>query len=347
MNKIVLEDMEKIYSFDLPWERLKDQKVLITGAYGMIASYIVFMLIFLNENHDANINIYALGRSEEKMKKRFQQYMDKSYFHFIKSDLSKIEDMFISPDYIFHAASHASSQYYGTDPVGVTMPNVIGTYSILENSIRNPIKSMVYVSSGEVYGATNKERIVENDIGLSDPLDIRYCYGESKRMGECLCKCYQHQYAIPVKMVRLGHTYGPTMDLLHDKRVFAEFVKNVVNQQDIEIKSDGTPMRAFCYLADAIFGFFLVLFRGVDGQAYNIANYDGLISMRDLALCLSHMGKREIQVSFAKRPANDDYIESSQTKHNVPDTTKIEKLGWKCRYNIEEGFQRTIKSFEN
>lgn len=345
MNKIILEDMERLYSYDLPWEELNNRKVLVTGAYGMIASYIVYMMIYLNENYHANIQIYALGRSEKKMKARFQQYYEQPYFNFVKNDLSKMEDLQIDPDYIFHAASHASSQYYGTDPVGVTIPNVIGTYSILENAVRHPIKSMVYVSSGEVYGVTNQEKIKEMDIGVSDPLDIRYCYGESKRMGECLCKCYQHQYSVPVKMVRLGHTYGPTMDLVHDKRVFSEFVRNVVNQENIEIKSDGTPMRAFCYLADAIFGFFLVLFQGEDGEAYNIANYDGLISMRDLAMRLSKMGKKKIEVSFTKRPSGDDYIESKQMKHNVPDTEKIMKLGWKCQFDIEEGFQRTINSF--
>ena len=346
MNVIVREDLEELYSRGIKWERLYGKNVLITGAYGMLASYAVFMLIYLNEFHSAGISIYALGRNEEKARKRFGEYFERNYFSFIKNDLSTPLDNIPKMDFIIHAASLASSQFYGTNPVDTALPNVLGTYELLRFSVKNKVESLLFVSSGEVYGTTNADLISENDYGPSDPLDIRYCYGEGKRMGECFCKCFERQYEVPVKIVRLGHTYGPTMDLKNDKRVFAEFVSNIVANEDIVIKSDGSPMRAFCYIADAIAGFFKVLLDGKNGEAYNIANKNGLISIRELAETLiSLYPEKGLAFKYVPRSVDDDYIESTQKKHNIPDTEKLEKLGWECRYGINEGFSRTINSF--
>lgn len=312
----------------------------------MLASYLVFFLIYLNEAENARIEIYAAGRSRSKAAQRFGKYIDKHYFHFIEDDLSGEHIIGRSYDYVFHMASKASSQFYAVDPLGVVNPNVFSTYTILSDLRDFPCQSMVFVSSGEVYGAVEADSIGEHDFGPSDPLDIRYCYGESKRMGECFCKCFQQQYRIPVKIVRLGHTYGPTMDIVNDKRVFAEFVGNVVRRENIIIKSSGTPMRAFCYAEDALFAFMTVLLRGTDGEAYNIANEKGLISIRDLAETLvSLFPKYNLSVEYIARDANDTYIESRQMIHPVPSTKKIEQLGWKCEIDVREGFRRTIESF--
>lgn len=344
MNKIIWADMEYMYK-ERKWDILKNSNILITGAYGMIASYAVWMMIYLNERHSYNITIYALGRNENKMQERFGEYYNKPYMEFINSDLShNFEHAHF--DFIIHSASHASSQFFGVDPVGTILPNVIGTYNLLNGLINDIPKSVLFVSSGEVYGKTNVDFVKEDYYGVSDPLDIRYSYGESKRMGESICKAFCVQYGMPVKIVRLGHTYGPTMDLDNDKRVFSEFVSNIVKNKNIEIKSDGLPVRAFCYLVDAILGFFDVLFDGVDGEAYNIANRNGLISIRELAEKLvSLYPEKHLNYTYVERPKNDTYIESNQAKHNVPDTSKLEALGWKCNFDIENGFKRTIDSF--
>lgn len=346
MNKIIQEDMEMLYKRNIDWKRLWGKRVLITGAYGMLASYATFILIYLNEFYSANIEIYALGRSETKAKNRFGEYYNKTYFHFIQSDLTMPLTDIPKMDFILHAASLASSQFYGTNPVGTVIPNVIGTYELMRFAVENRPESVLFVSSGEVYGVTNSDLISEEHFGASNPLDIRYCYGEGKRMGECFCKCYAEQYDIPVKIVRLGHTYGPTMDLKNDKRVFSEFVSNIVADENIVIKSDGSPMRAFCYIADAIAGFFKVLLDGLNGEAYNIANKKGLISIRELAETLIALyPEKGLSFEYVPRKIDDEYIESEQKKHNVPDTKKLENLGWECKYGIKEGFFRTIKSF--
>lgn len=279
---------------------------------------------------------------------KFKSYINKSYFSFIDSDLSDLDfEKYYRPTYIIHAASNASSQFYGTDPIGTTLPNFLGTYNLLKWSRKLDVKSILFVSSGEVYGVTDKDYIDENDFGVSNPTDIRYCYGESKRMGECLCKIFNYQYDIPVKIARLGHTYGPTMDYLHDKRVFSEFVKNIVERENIVIKSDGKPMRAFCYVADAIDGFFKILINGINGEAYNVTNKNGLISINDLAkLLINIFNDRNLKIEYRKRDCNEEYIESNVKKHNVPDSYKLEQLGWKIKYDIKEGFNRTVIGIE-
>lgn len=348
MNKILKEDMKELFDRGIDWPLLYNSSVLITGAYGMLASCITFMLIYLNEEHNAGIEIYAVGRNKNKAQKRFGTYYGAPYFHFVESDLSSAFSRNISPKYIIHSASYASSNFFAETPVDTTIPNVIGTYNILDMASRVHSKSILFVSSGEVYGRTNCDTIYEDGYGISDPLDVRYCYGESKRMGECLCNCYYHQYGVPVKIARLGHTFGPTMDIVNDKRVFSEFVGNVVRGENIMIKSDGSPMRAFCYSADAVAAFFKILLDGQNGEAYNIANMKGLISMRNLAeMLVSLFPEKGIKTTFIKRNTDDTYIESSMKKHNVPNTEKLQALGWECRYSVKDGFYRTIISFDD
>lgn len=349
MNPIILEDMEEIYSRNIKWEAIFNKRVMITGAYGMLASYAVFMLIYLNEKYNASIEILALGRDEQKAKQRFGNFFNKPYFHFIKSDLKKIPECGIFPDYIIHAASFASSQYYAANSVDTVIPNSIGTYNLLTSCIKSPIKSMLFLSSGEVYGNSDKSIVGENDFGKSDPMQIRFCYGESKRMGECLCKCFYQQYGIPVKIARLAHTYGPTMDIVNDKRVFAEFVGNAVRGENIVIKSDGKSKRQFCYLADAVSAFYKILIDGNNGEAYNISNMSEYISILQLAEIITTLfPERKMSIVMLQRSDNDVYMENDWLKNKgyVLDNQKLCLLGWDSVYSVKNGFYRTILSFK-
>ena len=344
--QIVFEDMERVYNRNVDWEKLYGKTVLITGAYGMLASYAVYMLIYLNEYKTDNyINIIALGRSENRAREKFNDYFEKEYFHFIQDDMTNIDKLDIKFDYVIHAASFASPQHYAETPVDVTIPNILGSYKLLELAKKNDISSFLFISSGEVYGNIQKEEVKENEFGTSDPLDIRYCYGESKRMAECLCNCYYKQYGVPIKIVRLGHTYGPTVNITNDQRVFSEFSANVARKENIIIKSSGNAKRAFCYAADAVAAFYIVLLRGENGEAYNIANKKGLISIKDLAEILVRLyPEDDLTVEYKMRTSESTYIESRQLIHSVPSTEKLEKLGWECEYSIEDGFRRTIDS---
>ena len=346
MNKVIHEDLKYIYNFKPSmWEKFRNKTVLITGAAGMLPSYMVFMLIYLNEiDSKFNVRIVALARSKEKLEKRFGEYINKDYFECYIADVCSKISYDGQIDYIIHGASPASSQYYSTNPVGVLMPNVLGTYYTLELAREKNTKGYLYFSSGEVYGKISKEQIFEEDDGYMNPADVRSCYGEGKRVGETMCKCYSHQYNISTCMVRPSHTYGPTMDINNDNRVFAEFVGNIVRNENIAIKSDGLASRNFCYIADATLAYFLILLSGGMGEAYNVANENGKSTIRNLAetLC-SLFPEKNLSVSYEKH--DKDYLENAHKVHPVQNTDKLKKLGWTPHFGIKNGFKRTVESF--
>ena len=349
MNRIIWDDMKQIEARSASWEWLKNKTVLITGAYGMIASYLVYFLIYLNEVHaDQNTTILLLGRNSRKAEARFGEYMQRPYMKFFPTDLCTGFTIDCDVDYIIHAASLASPQYYAVDPVGVMMPNLLGTYNLLELARNKGCKGFLFFSSGDVYGkiAQTQAVVYESDWGCVDSMDLRSCYGESKRAAETMCVAYAKQYGVPTKSVRICHTYGPTLDLRNDQRMFAEFVSNVVNGQDIIMKSDGSATRSLCYLADATDAFFRILKDGKTGEAYNMCNNQGHTSIKDLAELLVTLNpEKQLKVVMQQRDASSAYMESPVKNVTEFNTDKLSALGWTAQYDIRTGFSRTIESF--
>lgn len=343
-DNIIFQDLEEIYSRNIDWEQLRDSTILITGSNGMLASYVMYMLIYLNEEKGMGIKIIAMARSEERFINRFGEYRDRKYIILITDSILEPIRIDGKIDYIIHAASLASPQYYDVCPVDVLSPNVIGTYNLLNLAAEKEIKGFLLFSTGDVYGVVNGiDYVTEQDLGIIDPLEIHSCYSESKRMAETLCNSFMHQYGVPVKILRIWHTYAPTMNINQDPRVFASFMKNVLNGQDIEIKSDGSGKRTFCYIADAIAGLFIILTRGGDGEAYNICNTDQFVSIRDLAAVLAVLRQDvDIKVIWKPRPADEHYTENTAIGQIAPSNEKLKKLGWEAKYDIQTGFGRVL-----
>jgi nucleoside-diphosphate-sugar epimerase len=343
---MILEDFNQIKNSSIDWNRFESKTILITGANGFLPTYMVETLLLLNNDilNYSPCKVIALVRNEKHIKERFSNYLSDENLKIIVQDVANQININEKIDYIIHAASPASPKYYNIDPVGVIMPNVLGTKNTLELARKNNIEGYLYFSSGEVYGQLNDGEVINEDkYGYLDPTTVRACYGESKRMGENLCVSYGHQYNIPVKIVRPFHTYGPGMKL-DDGRVFADFVKNIVNNEDIEMKSDGSATRAFCYLADATVGFFKILLEGKNNNAYNLANSNGVISIKDLATELVNMfPEKGLKAIFAEQ--NKDYLQSP-VKGNSVDTSKLESLDWKATTTIKDGFKKTIRSYK-
>lgn len=252
-------------------------------------------------------------------------------------------------DYVIHAASLASPQHYFVRPVDVMLPNVIGTYKLLEMAKEQKIKGFLFFSSGAIYGTVYKGHdIREFDMGEIDPLNIQSCYGEGKRMGETMCKAYETQYGVPIKIARLWHTYAPTMDIENDPRVFASFMKNVIRSQDIEMNSDGGARRAFCYISDAVAGLFLVLIRGKAGEAYNVCNSSQFCDMNEFAQKLAGLRSDvEINVKVGKRNIDEEYVENPAVYAFPPSDKKLRGLGWIPEYDISSGFFRVLEALKD
>ncbi|HEY1965138.1 MAG TPA: NAD-dependent epimerase/dehydratase family protein, partial [Acidobacteriaceae bacterium] len=208
-------------------------------------------------------------------------------------------------------------------------------------------EGFLFISSGDVYGQVDEAQIPTKEDWYAplDPTLVRSCYGESKRMGETMCAAFGHQYGLRTTIVRPTHTYGPGL-ALDDGRVFADFVANIVRGEDIVLKSDGTARRAFCYLADAALAFFTVLLKGERGQAYNVGNEECEASVAELArLLVGLFPERGLQLRFDTQPTPAGYLQSKVSRGSL-DTGKLRKLGWQPTTSLEEGFRRTVMSFE-
>lgn len=343
-HPVIEEDLRNIVSASLPWQDLSGKTILITGANGMLPAYMVETLLYLNETRfEQKSRVIALVRNGEKAARRFAHYRDRGDLHILVQDVCSPVLVDTKIDIIIHAASQASPKYYGVDPVGTLMSNVSGTQIMLELARRSDCKAFLFFSSGEVYGTANASGmpVREDGYGAVDPLDIRACYPESKRMGETMCLAWMRQYGVATKIVRPFHTYGPGMSL-DDGRVFADFVAAIVKSEDIKLSSAGEAKRVFCYIADATKAFFAVLFKGKGGEAYNVANPLAEISISGLADLLVSLYP-EKRLAVLKKAIQSEL--ASKTPQTLPDITKLMNLGWRPETGIETGFKRTIESF--
>lgn len=352
MHPLIKKDMEDIYSRTVNWNILNGKNILLTGAYGMLASYIVYFLFYLKKEKNIDVKLIAVVRTKEKFYKKFRDLDTFDGCTVIESDLSQKIDINTAVDYIIHTASLASPQYYSVCPVDVLQPNTIGNYNLLQMAKEKQVKGYLLFSTGDVYGAVNVESglIGEDTFGAMNTLDIHNCYSESKRMAEAMCKAFQVQYNVPAKIVRIAHTYAPTMDIENDPRVFASFVKNIVNRQDIVMKSNGAGKRSFCYITDAVAGYFTVLLDGKDGEAYNVCNTSQYVSIRQLAECLANLyPDRRIRVVQKERSADEHYTENVLLlgSGSTPDNSKLKNLGWEAKVCIEDGFDRVVRYLES
>ncbi len=342
-NKIIQEDIQYIVNQNLDWERFENKTVLISGASGFLAYYMIETFLYLNKIKNLNIKIIGMVRNLEKIKKKFEDIYYNGITFIVQDICDKIE--IEEPiDYIIHMASQASPKVFKDDPVGAILPNIIGTHNLLELSKEKKVKQFIFFSTSGVYGILDNNQYPANENsfnGYLNPTDLSSCYLESKRAGENLCIAYMNQYDIPIKIIRPSITYGPGIKL-DDGRVFADFVNSILNKKDIVLTSDGKACRNFCYIADFIVGFFIILIKGKVGEAYNLASENEII-IKDLADLLIKKVFKELDLKIIFDKNNYIRTEFSRTQMNI---NKVKKLGWNTNFNIEEGFKRMVQSYE-
>lgn len=347
-HPIIEKDLEEIANGDLPWGDFANATVLVTGAYGFIPAYLIEALLFQNEGpNPLGLRVVGLCRNPTKAKLRFADYLERNDFTLVYGDASDPCDWPARIDYLIHAASWASPKYYGQYPVDVLKPNTIGTANLLEFARQKKVSGFLFFSSAEIYGEVEAARIPVEETckGRIEPMEVRSCYAESKRMGETMCASWFHQYGVPAKVARIFHTYGPGM-ALDDGRVFADFVADIVAGRNIVMKSDGRAIRAYCYLADAVTGLLTILLKGKPGEAYNLGNEDAECDVTTLAQSLVDLFPDKGLRVIRKEELRQGYLQSTVGRA-CPDTSKLRELGWEPGIGIREGFRRTVASYQN
>ena len=337
MNRIIEEDTLQIIH-DNDMEKLRNKTVLITGASGMIGSYIAYVLKKLNEVYGMNITILLNVRDEKKLK---SDLINDSHIKVITQDVKDKFNISDPIDYIIHAASPASPKIMKDLPFETNVANTIGTYNTLLLAKEKEVSGYMFISSREIYGEPMEGVSVfteDGPLGEVNPLVPRNAYAEGKKAAENMCVAMHEEYGINTKIVRLAHTYGPGMSI-NDGRVQADFLNNVLHNQDIIMKSDGSSVRTYTYIADAVNAIFKVLLSSKD-IVYNISD-DAEITIKELALVLVSLSNNsklvmEVDDSLAKG--------SASFKKGILSNLKIkEELNWKPKYNVYDGFKRTIE----
>jgi nucleoside-diphosphate-sugar epimerase len=347
-SPVLEEDFRQILATSLPWEKLAGRTLLVTGATGFIAAYLIEALLFWNDQKSqAPVRILALARNAEKARARFASYLDRTDFKLLLQDVSEPIILSETVHYLIHAASQARPQYFESDPVGTLKPNILGTYHLLEWARQSSLLQFLFVSSGEVYGKFDPppdQPLEENRYGTVDPRASRSSYAEGKRAGEALAQAWHHQYGVPVATARLGHTYGPGLDL-NDGRVFADFVANIVRGENIALKSDGSVMRPFCYLSDAVTGLLAILLQAPAGEVYNLVNDEAEMKIADLAELLCGLfPEKKLRVTYPSLSPGQKPAAQWNPGVRVG-SKKLRTLGWRPLVSPAEGFRRTILSY--
>ncbi len=315
------------------------KKYLITGATGYVGS------MFVKDLYASDAEITVIVRNPEKAvsmlgerpKLLVGDITDKAFMDGIGGEY----------DHIIHFAATTKSAEMVERPVETLEGIIAGTGNVLEIARRSNIKSMVYISSMEVYGnidCSDGHRVKEDEPGNIDLFNVRSCYPLGKRMAEHLCFLYHKEYGVPVITARLAQTFGKGI-LLGENRVFAQFAGAVINKKDIVLHTEGLSMGNYCEISDCIRGLHILLEKGSFGEAYNIVNEESTMSIRGMAeLVASDVAEREINVVTEIDDKNRGYAADTLLRLSGE---KMRRLGFEPKVSLKDTYIMMIQDMKD
>lgn len=341
-NKIYQEDISYVASLNLPWEKLTDNNILISGANGLIGRCLIDVIIWRNKHYGMNCNVYALSRNEKKAAQIFP-YKKEDGFWFIAHNvtLPLVMPEITSTEYILHLASNVHPVLYATDPIGTILTNIVGTNNMLKFAVSHNTEKFLFTSSEGIYGENRGDcdRFTEDYSGYINCNTLRAGYPESKRTAEALCQAYISQEHLNISIARLARIYGPTMDM-SDSKACSQFIRNALAGDDIVLKSAGNQLYSYLYVIDAVAGILSVLLCGECGEAYNVADTASDILLKDLASIVAMEAGTKV---IYEDPDAIERTGFSPVTKSLLDSDKLQKLGWTANYTIQDGIRRTIE----
>ena len=341
-NELYRADVSYVAAMPLPWEKFAGKTFLISGASGLIGSFFTDVLLFRNQKTNMDARVLAIGRNEAAAKERFSYCWNEPSFHFIAHDINEplTGEDFSEADVVLHLASNTHPVAYAKDPIGTIAANIIGLKNMLDFAVKSRAARFAFASSNEIYGENrgDTETFDEGYCGYIDCNTLRAGYPESKRCGEALCQAYRSQCGLNVVLPRLTRSYGPTLRQ-SDTKAMSQFLRNALQGEDIVLKSAGNQYYSYTYVADAVSGLLTVLLCGKGGEAYNVADAASDIRLKDLAGIIAAYAGRKVIFELPDAAEQAGY--SRATKARL-DSTKLQGLGWKAKYDIQTGVERTL-----
>jgi len=344
-NELYKEDIDTVASDNVDWDKLKNKNILITGATGLIGTFLIDVLMYRNMKYGDCITVYAVGRNKGKAMTRFKSYFVSQYFVFIQIDIQNIFNLSTNIDYIIHGASNTHPIAYSTEPVNTILLSVMGTKSVLDAASAHNVKRTLFLSTVEVYGENrgDVEAFKEDYCGYMDCNTLRAGYPEGKRTAEALCQAYIKEKNVDVVIARCCRVYGPTMGD-DDSKAIAQFIRTAANGNNIILKSKGEQQYSYCYVADICSALLFLLLNGKNGEAYNVSDANCNLTLLQIANVLSEYTAKEIIFDVPSSVESAGYSKATKA---LLDNTKLRELGWEAHYPIKDGIVRTVEIFRN
>lgn len=341
-SKTYINDLRYTITRTDIFDCFKDKSIFITGGTGLIGSGVVDLLLMANSMRNLNIRILLAARNVGKAKSRFLDFPDSnvlSNISYIQYDATKKNNLDFKANYIIHAAGNAHPKAFVDRPVDTMISNIDGLKELLDYSRSNNVENVLYVSSSEIYGRNNMMTpFKEDEYGYIDILNPRNAYASSKRASETLCSSYYKQYGVKSTIVRPGHIYGPTATK-NDSRVGSSFAYCGAEGKDIVLKSDGRQLRSYCYVLDCATAILTVLLSGTPATAYNISNFNSIISIKKLAEMYAEAGNVNLVYDL---PTESEKTAFNPMDNSSLDSQKIEELGWRGIFDARTGTSHTV-----
>lgn len=347
-NELYLHDIEAVANDPaIPWERLNNKTICITGATGMIGSFLIDVLMYKNDFESLNTKVLAFCRNYNKFANRFNHYLENPLLQYFKYDANEPIDDIVSQgsfEYFLHLASNTHPLQYAANPINTITINVLGLKNLLDFAIVHDATRFLFASSNEVYGENrgDVEQFTEEYCGYINSNTLRAGYPESKRCGEALCQAYIEEKGLDIVIPRITRSYGPTL-LKDDSKALSQFLNNGLNKEDIVLKSAGNQYYSYQYVSDTVSGILYVLLKGNCGEAYNIAAANSDIKLKDLAQIIADYSGTKVVFDLPNEMEAKGF--SKATKARL-DGKKLQSLGWSPTYDITTGIQRTLKILE-
>ncbi len=335
------------------YEQLSGQHLLITGGAGFLGYYLVQAPLFWNRSvaPERRIRVTVYDNYIRGVPGWLTRLADDPDLTIEQHDITKpLPESASDCDYIIHAASIASPTFYRLHPLETMDANVHGLRRLLDHcrqrDAAHRVKALLFYSSSEIYGDPPAHEIptVETYRGFVACTGPRACYDESKRFGETLCWTFARTYELPVKTARPFNNFGPGLRIA-DKRVIPDFASNVLRGEDIVLFSDGSARRTFCYVADAVIGYYKVLLRGRAGEAYNIGTEEPEITVSELGSRVAALGRELFGYSgsVVHRTSPDaDYLVDNPSRRCPSIAKARHELSFEPRMPLDEGLRRSL-----